>query len=359
MDPLIHTLVGISISQVFGIGIDNPVVFTANIVLANLPDIDALSDKQGSIRSIFPHHGPTHSILGAIVFSASIAVAIYYIGPFLYFLYKPTPLLILFLSLLASILSHLFLDLFLQSDGISLLWPFSNIKNTFRLIIGLNPMNKNAICYPPSRLQCLKCQISSTSRSPILYALLLSIVGGLIWGYKGDIPGLLIMISFIFWLYLSRSIAVTKAKKTCKNKTIQAYPLSFIGDTWLILIRDDKEIATYRMQIFKESTEIGRYRIYYNDDPVIERTKEHFKVQDFLRASLNPFPWKKKVEEGYLVFWKDITYDMDSSELLFAIRILLDKDDGFRDVRFLEKWPKTEIPYNKYTLKPYKETGSI
>ena len=220
-------------------------------------------------------------------------------------------------------------------------------------------MNKNAVCYPPSRLQCLKCQVSSTCRSPILYALLLSIIGGLIWGYKGAIPGLLMMIGFVFWLYLSRSIVLTKAKKRWKDLLIQTYPLSFIGDTWLILTRDDKEIITYKMPIFHSSTEIGRYKVYCNDDPVIEGTKEHFKVQDFLKTALNPFPWKRDIEEGVLVFWKDITYDMDGLELLFAIRVLIDKDGGFRDVRFLEKWPKTEVPYNKETIKPYKETGSI
>ena len=128
----------------------------------------------------------------------------------------------------------------------------------------------------------------------------------------------------------------------------------------MLLINDNKSYSTYEMNLKGELEGIGIYPIKKDKlNEYIEKSKEHFKIKDFLTFAVNPYPAIKEVEEGYLVFWRDLSYDFDKNSVFFGIRALIDKYGEFLDVRFLEKWPDFEVPYNKLTVKPFEETGSI
>ncbi|MBN1232207.1 MAG: metal-dependent hydrolase [Candidatus Coatesbacteria bacterium] len=360
MDPIIHTLAGISINQGFSIHINNPLLFFSGVLFANLPDIDAISDKQSSIRDIFPHHGPSHSIVGGVIFSALGAKLITMTGPLLGSYYTNLSYEYTFVFLLVSFFSHIFLDVFLHSDGIAVFWPVINKKFSLKLILGLTHLNKKARCYPPSRLRCFICLLNSTIMSPILYFLLFGIMINLVFNKYGSIIGFALVLIFTFWLYIARLIVLKKARKRFSTRNIQIFPHSYSGLNWMFLRKNNKSFSTYEMNLKGEFKEIGFYPVKKDKmNEYIEKSKEHFKIRDFLTCAKNPYPTVKEVEEGYLVFWRDLSYDFDKNIVFFGIRALIDRYGQFLDVRFLEKWPDFEVPYNRLTVKPFEETGSI
>src|SRR2546430_10333065 len=78
MDNLTHTLTGVALSQA-GLNRKTRFATLALVIGSNLPDADIVTRLAGSATYLKYHRGITHSVLGVIVLSALLAVAIYYL----------------------------------------------------------------------------------------------------------------------------------------------------------------------------------------------------------------------------------------------------------------------------------------
>ena len=120
--PIAHSMTGYFINEVFPVNktrqfpsFNHFFIVFASIIVANAPDLDFIPQIITGNRY---HHGLSHSLVLALVFS-SISVIIWY-------LLTKKLLIRLFVWLLLLYCSHLLLDFFTAGgEGIQLLWPFT------------------------------------------------------------------------------------------------------------------------------------------------------------------------------------------------------------------------------------------
>jgi inner membrane protein len=126
MDNITHTLTAVAISHA-GFIRKTRFATAAVVVAANLPDIDIIWGRMGTIDYIKYHRGITHSILGGIVLGFLTGLIAYELGRHLRPSKKPMPPVSrkwLVLACLAGCASHLLLD-FTNAYGIRPFLPFS------------------------------------------------------------------------------------------------------------------------------------------------------------------------------------------------------------------------------------------
>jgi inner membrane protein len=133
MDPVTHGLVGLVLGLIEGgpISLTNGMM-TASLAGSLLPDLDIIFQLRGDFAYLKQHRGCSHSIPIALLSSGAGALI-------LHLFYPDQQFVLLFGGVLLGFFSHLFLDL-LNSYGVKILWPFSQIKYTWNLLPLIDPM---------------------------------------------------------------------------------------------------------------------------------------------------------------------------------------------------------------------------
>ena len=93
------------------------------IIAGVLPDVENISDVFGPSISSIIHHGPIHTLIGALFLSLLFAA-----------FFERKEFKIVFILAFLAIVTHLILDSFIVLSGIMWLWPFSWQHYTLNLI---------------------------------------------------------------------------------------------------------------------------------------------------------------------------------------------------------------------------------
>jgi len=133
MDPLTHALVGVGVAALTGdsFSLTNPIYLGA-VLGALAPDLDIVLQLFGDVPYLTHHRGSSHSVPGVIVSSAVIALILWLIFGGM------APGAIFVWTILGAV-SHIILDI-LNSYGAKILWPFSQKKYTFNLLVVADPV---------------------------------------------------------------------------------------------------------------------------------------------------------------------------------------------------------------------------
>jgi inner membrane protein len=120
-----HPAVPLALSVFLPAEIATPPLIFAGALCSIVPDLDVITFDFGiEYRSMFGHRGFTHSILFAIVWAAIISL--------IFFRRGEGNILVVFLFLLLSTLSHPFLDALTNGGlGVAFFAPFSNQRHFF------------------------------------------------------------------------------------------------------------------------------------------------------------------------------------------------------------------------------------
>jgi len=121
MDPLTHTLVGVTLAE-SGLKHRTRLATATLVIGANLPDIDGVTNLLGRDTALWIRRGWTHGVLAMVLLPAALALAMHVWAP-----RGGRPRVTSFAWLLAlsylAVLSHAALD-WLNNYGIRLLMPF-------------------------------------------------------------------------------------------------------------------------------------------------------------------------------------------------------------------------------------------
>lgn len=133
MDPITHAVIGVTVSKIAGSNVELSNAAQMGIIVGSVfPDVDILLQKWGDYVYLKNHRGATHSIVGLLTSAVVITAALAGI-------YKDSHIISIFLWTLLGLGSHSFFDLF-NAYGAKLLWPFSNKKFTWNLLIVFDPV---------------------------------------------------------------------------------------------------------------------------------------------------------------------------------------------------------------------------
>lgn len=133
MDSLSHALIGIAVGGLSGhsFSLTDP-IYLATILGAQSPDFDIIAQLKGRFSYLRQHRAFSHSILGLILWSALIGLALDFFIP-------ETNFLSLAGWAFAGSLSHSIIDYF-NTHGAAILWPFCKKRKSMELLNVFDPI---------------------------------------------------------------------------------------------------------------------------------------------------------------------------------------------------------------------------
>ncbi|HEY9060116.1 MAG TPA: metal-dependent hydrolase [Pseudobacteroides sp.] len=243
MDPFSHAVIGTALSKAAGYGINFSTPENIGLVVGSIfPDIDIVLKKWGNYVYLKNHRAATHSIIGLLISSIIISIA-------LKLLYPGSNFFGVFLCTMAGCLSHTISDI-LNSYGAKFLWPFYKRKMALNLIVIIDPL---VILF-------LLGYIFGNSRTGIISILVL---------------GLYVLLRLIYKLLIK-----TELKKAYTSMKISAIIPSMLAIfRWHFVLEDDKFIL------------VGEKNILNGKINIIEKfPKLHYnKIKSALNSTLGKF----------------------------------------------------------------------
>lgn len=295
MDPITHTLAGLSVKQV---GFRKNAALAIVIIASLLPDIDYITRIWGADVLLRYHRGITHGIGALFFFSLLLAFIFKNKCGFWY----------------AFVLSFL-------AYGLHLLFDLTNSYGT-RI---LSPLDFNAY----------SLDIVFIIEPWLTLPLLISLIAGMINKKRASVFAIctLLLICIVF---VSRYYLQTEAKRFLKahvdaNKYyVLPLPNDFITWAYLTQTKEYSELGV--VDLFSKRVIVAE-RFNNKQDPLIEASKENKVVKNFLYFAKTPHAEVTKTEDGAVVTWKELRYAFITGNR-FVVRVKFDKNGNIKEANF-------------------------
>ncbi|MDY6853865.1 MAG: metal-dependent hydrolase [Thermodesulfobacteriota bacterium] len=342
MDPLTHTLLGITLAKAAGASGPYEIgIISATVGGALIADSDFVIRPLGSTLTIRFHHGPTHSLVCGLLLSALCAAIAAFIPLLLLSWWKPSFFLFWAFAYL-GFLSHVGLDLCLHCNGLQVLWPFNNRWFRWPLFIGLNPLTSSARCAERSFLVCSLCQLHSLSRNRVFYILIGGIILQTILWSRGRWVALgtfLCLILYVLYAFYRKRTAKQLARDTFTAvEKFEIFPADFSTGRWLALGKNKKgyEAVTIDLQ---RSDIVSKTFFQIQSMQDIDNSLKDERVKNTLRNYIVPYETVKEGDNGQreIFFW-DLAYYFTPEVTLHMAKVRLNEAGKVESIDFRERW---------------------
>ncbi len=296
MDPITHTLTGITVKQ---IGFNRKAALAIAIIASLLPDIDYITRMWGSDVLLRYHRGITHSLLS--LFAASLFIAIL-------FRRKCGFLYAFALSFICYGL-HIALDLTNQY-GTRILAPLDWNQYALDLTFIIEPW----ISIP--LLASLVFGILNKKKAPIIAAtalLTICIVIGARYYLQGEARAFL--------------------KKNIDANIYRVYPIPNDFLTWSFLTKTSEGTKIGTVDLFSRRVVTVETFDKNQSNPLIEASKNSPVVQNFLYFAKFPYAEVSRRETGATLIWRDLAYAYIGGNR-FYVTLEFDKNGNVKEARF-------------------------
>ncbi|HVA01459.1 MAG TPA: metal-dependent hydrolase [Terriglobia bacterium] len=320
MDNLTHTLTGFAISYA-GLNRKTRYATLAAVLGANLPDVDLVSRFWGNAIYLKYHRGLTHSILGATVLAALLAIIVYFVGRRRSPAKSGPPLNggWLFIACWIATASHLLFD-FATSYGIRLFMPFNGHWYAWDIEPIIDPV--------------LWAVLIAGLGLPFLFRLITEEVGGRKTGYRlGAIVALLAMVAWLGVRDLAhrRALNMLDARiyREENPQRLGAFPTPGNPFSWNAVVETQSAYYVFPVDVFQANVDPQDARIFRKPEPspALEaalKTRTAAIFMDFAR-----FPWAEVItnENGPAVMIQDLRYQPPNFHRGgFVVRIEFNKE---------------------------------
>lgn len=343
MDPLTHLAAGILIGHVGATICPEPAATLTAIAGAILPDVDFYARRYEGSRFLKVHHGATHSGIGIIAQTAIVAIPAW-----LFFNHVPimdfkSPSLLPLLAIsFFSVFTHIFLDWVMHNNGLPLLWPFSEKRFCFPLILGVNPRTVSHDCGEKRYLTCFGCQSRGGFFNPISWILTApAIFGFFIPHYRtaiGIIPWL-ITAGYLGLCYVFRECARKTAIRVDPNmKNAHAYPARARPNRWQFIYDHDDGAASAILSDCLLNAVLRQWKITCQPlSPDIAQAVETIH-KDLTYTIRHVCPVEIPLSSGTLVEFHDLSYLSAEPTEIGTVRVTLDSENRVLREVYQEIW---------------------
>lgn len=321
MDNLTHTLTGLALANA-GLNRKTRFATLALLVGSNLPDVDLLSRIGGSASYLKYHRGITHSILGATVLAALLAVSIHYVGRRAVPPRKPgLPLDArwLFAICWIALEGHVLMD-FTNSYGIRPFLPFNSRWYGWDIMFIFDPL--------------LWVVLVAGLAVPALFRLISEEVGARKPGFR---RGAIVSLCFLALLWGLRDLAHRRVLRQLDSHTygeenprrLGAFPSPANPFAWIGVVETDSAYHVLPANALDEDVDVEDTRVFYKppSSPALEAAKKTPTAIIFLDFARFPWAHVEESEQGFDVALRDLRfYSPDSRRPGFVAQVELDKD---------------------------------
>jgi membrane-bound metal-dependent hydrolase YbcI (DUF457 family) len=301
VDVLTHALASVSLAKI-AMPRAPRFAWIAVILAGTAPDLDGLSVLAGPATYLRWHHTYTHSLAAAVLICI-IATAVYVVQ-------KPnghasitTSAAKIVSSLFAVTLIHIALDA-CQSDGITILWPFTSRRFAADLLAHIDPwiiaILVSAILLP-ELLRLVSAEIGSKDKSPR--------------GRFGAASGLLFILVYIGVRATLHSnvIAAVEARsyRGESPRRVAAFPEAVSPLSWHAIVETDRalhELTVNEMPGPSFDPEASIVLFKPEPSPILEAARQSPAAKTFLSVARFPKASIEKTLEGYQVQLRDLRY---------------------------------------------------
>jgi inner membrane protein len=299
VDVFTHALASVAVARV---AIPRaPHLAWAPIILAGtIPDLDELSALAGPSSYLRWHHTYTHSVAAAALITTLAAA--------LYFVLKPkieapvaTALPRVVLSLFVINLIHLAIDVS-QSDGVTVLWPFTSRRFAMDWLARIDPWIIAilvAAILLPELLRLVSAEIGSKEKSPR--------------GRVGALLGLVVILLYIGARAALHSNAVAaieaRSYRGESPRRAAAFPESASPFHWHAIAETNRalyELTVNEVPGANFDPEAAVVLFKPESSPALERARQSEAAIKFLGVARFPRASIEKTQEGYEVQLRDL-----------------------------------------------------
>lgn len=295
MDPITHTLTGLAVKQV---GFNKKASIAIVIIASLLPDIDYITRIWGADVLLRYHRGITHGIGALFLFPLILA-----------FLFKNK--CGFWYSFILSFIVY----------GLHILFDLANSYGT-RI---LSPLDFNLY----------GLDIVFIIEPWLTIPLLVSLIAGILNKKRAPVIAIcaLLLISIVF---VSRYYLQMEAKRFLKT-TVDAniymiLPLPNDFFTWAYLAQTKESSELGVVDLFSKRVLVAE-RFNNKKDPLIEASKEHKVVKNFLYFARTPHADVIKEGDGATVIWRELRYAYLAGNR-FMVKVKFDKNGNIKEADF-------------------------
>jgi inner membrane protein len=290
MDPVTHTLTGITLSN---LTTKRAAFFWILVISSVLPDIDYVTRMWGLDIFLRYHRGITHGILAMIagpLFISAIFRIIYGSGFFSYFA----------LSLIGYGI-HLTMDLTNQY-GTRILSPFDWDQYSLGLTFIIDPYVSLALLAAVITTKVFRMKRFAISLVAILF----------IVGYVGSKA-------------ILKTTAASFLKERVEHRQVHLAPLPNDFLRWWYVAENLDDIQIGLVDLFTKKVYVHDDLIYSDYDPLIRLSKEDRAIENFLYFARFPYPSVYSKDRYTLVEWRELSYAYIPGDH-FVARVIFDEN---------------------------------
>ncbi|MBI4684704.1 MAG: metal-dependent hydrolase [Nitrospirae bacterium] len=289
MDPITHSLAGITIAQ---LGFKRKAALWALLLSSIAPDFDYITRFWGTDIFLRYHRGITHGILALFLVPLIIAIIFGLRKGFFYYY---------FMSFLGYG-AHLLMDLTNQY-GTRILSPLDWNPYSLDLTFIIDPYISIGL------LLCVILCLSNRKKAVIISSLTIIILLGYIGGR-----------------YYLRNVTKDFLKTKIDANIYKMCPLPNDFLRWWFIAKSGNEIKVGFADLFTKRVCIQETYTVSDKDPLIESSKETDIVKNFLYFAKYPYSEIKKEKHRTIVVWKELAYSFMPGDH-FTARVIFDEND--------------------------------